>query len=444
MINRFLNIFLIIVLLAVASGCIEDGFTDDSSARPEFSVDTLNLGLTFTGELTPVHSFRVYNRHDRNLLISRIALRDGSDAYRLNVDGVAGKEFTDVAIRPHDSIYVFVDAQFPPVGRDGKLTVKSLLDFEVNGGRSTVVLSAECIDVTVVQASVLSADALWSGAYHVMGDVTIASGVTLNLAEGSTLYFHDKASLNVEGAVVADGTPEKPVVMCGDRNGTMVGRIPYDIVPGQWGGVTFAGPGSRLSHTVVRNTSSGIAVTGGELSMLNCVVRNSRESVISVTDAEVKAVGCEFADAPEGVVTLDGRARLTMNHCTVANSYLFAPVTGALLELKDDGVSCHITNSIVYGKGPMMNTKSPASGDVTLRCCLVGTDGSDDDTFIDMLWNSDPMFITDTDRYIFDYRVGPGSPAWGAADASLTLSEAVRDFYGRERGSTPDLGAYEH
>nr|WP_303633127.1 right-handed parallel beta-helix repeat-containing protein [uncultured Muribaculum sp.] len=351
MINRFLNIFLIIVLLAVASGCIEDGFTDDSSARPEFSVDTLNLGLAFSGEITSVHSFRVYNRHDRNLLISRIALRDGNEAYRLNVDGVAGKEFADVAIRPHDSIYVFVDAQFPPVGHDGKLTVKSLLDFEVNGGRSTVVLSAECIDVTVVPASVLSADALWSGAYHVMGDVTVASGVTLNLAEGTTLYFHDKASLNVEGAVVADGTPEKPVVMCGDRNGTMVGRIPYDIVPGQWSGVTFAGTGSRLSHTVVRNTSSGIAVTGGEISMLNCVVRNSRESVISVTDAEVKAVGCEFADAPGGVVTLDGRARLTMNHCTVANSYLFAPVTGALLELKDDGVSCHITNSIIYGNG---------------------------------------------------------------------------------------------
>ncbi|WP_304647290.1 hypothetical protein, partial [uncultured Muribaculum sp.] len=116
----------------------------------------------------------------------------------------------------------------------------------------------------------------------------------------------------------------------------------------------------------------------------------------------------------------------------------------ALLELKDDGVSCHITNSIIYGNGPMMNTKSPASDDVTLRRCLVGADGSDDDTFIDMLWNSDPMFITDTDRYIFDYRVGPGSPAEGAADASLTLPEAVRDFYGRERGSTPDLGAYQH
>ncbi|MDE6764735.1 MAG: hypothetical protein K2J52_00325, partial [Duncaniella sp.] len=96
------------------ASCIEDGFDTSPSSQPIFSVDTLDMGVHFTSQPTPTRRFTVHNRHDKLLSISDISLRDnGSDIFRINVDGFAGTEFHNVEIRPNDSIFVFVEAPLP-------------------------------------------------------------------------------------------------------------------------------------------------------------------------------------------------------------------------------------------------------------------------------------------------------------------------------------------
>lgn len=58
--------------------------------------------------------FLVYNRHDKILNISSIKVRNNDKGlFRLNVDGISGKEFNNIDIRPNDSIFIFVDVKLP-------------------------------------------------------------------------------------------------------------------------------------------------------------------------------------------------------------------------------------------------------------------------------------------------------------------------------------------
>ncbi len=107
----FTAITLILFSLPLLTGCIEDGVTTSPADQPVFSTDTLRLGSVFTGEGTPTHSFKVYNRHDKILSISEISFTGESGSmFRANVDGLSGTSFRDIEIRPNDSIYVFIEA----------------------------------------------------------------------------------------------------------------------------------------------------------------------------------------------------------------------------------------------------------------------------------------------------------------------------------------------
>ena len=82
------------------SSCIEDGFTTSSNDLLEFSTDTLSFDTVFTGETTATKRFLVYNRHKKQLNISRIYLDgipEGARFY-LNVDGRSGEEFNDIEV----------------------------------------------------------------------------------------------------------------------------------------------------------------------------------------------------------------------------------------------------------------------------------------------------------------------------------------------------------
>ncbi|MDE6402486.1 MAG: hypothetical protein K2K86_01615, partial [Muribaculaceae bacterium] len=148
-----------IALIISLTGCIEDGFTNSPSDRPHFSVDTLALGTLFTAEGSPTYEFKVFNPHGKSLNISRIALRDDADAhFRLNVDGVAGREFTDIEVRAKDSIFVFVEVTLPDLDLDHAVDYKRHLDFTTNGVTETVVITATALDATRMEAVTIDTD----------------------------------------------------------------------------------------------------------------------------------------------------------------------------------------------------------------------------------------------------------------------------------------------
>lgn len=453
-----LHIYTIIcVLCAALWSCIDDSITTSPSAQPLYSTDTLRIGYTFAGEGTPTRTFKVHNRNSKGISISSIALReaDSDVSWRINVDGIAGTNFANVDIRANDSIFVLVEATFPQNPAPGKVEFNAHLDFVVNGVESTVVLNAVSENVTTIDALDVAADITLTAEnpYRVMQSIVVQPGATLTLDPGVRLHFHDKALMKIDGTLVSNGTVQAPVTMDGDRFDQVVGRIPYDIMSGQWRGIEF-GPESTdncLTHTVVRNTVEGVRyvqrqsedpVSEPELTLIRSRLTNSQTTVLSSEARNITAIGCEFSEGGAGLVSL-ASGRHVLNHCTLSNNYLFAAITGAALTLAGQEISADIANCIIYGLGADVTPGTLDNMDVMLRRCLIRSNGTDDNNFIETIWGQDPLYYTVREDYFFDYRLRPGSPAIGAADPLLTMPEAYTDFYGRERSATmPDLGAY--
>jgi hypothetical protein len=463
------SIIKLLALMAVAlvalESCIEDGVSTSSGDQPTFSVDTLKLGTVFTGQGSTTHRFVVYNRHDKVINIGHIALRDTQQGiFRLNVDGQSGNEFDNVEVRPNDSIYVFVEATAPTNGRSGVLEVSNIVDFTTLGVTRSVVLTADGVDVTQLRGVTVDEHIHLTSEYpyQIFDSLVVAEGVTLTIEAGATLYFHDSAELIVRGSLVAEGTAEQPVELIGDRLGNVAASIPFELMSGQWGGVYFAPTShdNELRHASIRNTSWGVAVDSvagsvdrPSLTLVNCQLHNSAGYVLQSAHSALKLVGTELSDASSGVAYVRGGS-LVMNHCTLANYYLFTAIGGPALEMShvdaetDDGsglpyLSADISNTVFYGLGSELSHGDLTGRDVMLRRCLLKSAGSDDDNFINCLWDADPLYYTVREDYLFDYRPQEGSPVIGAADASLTSPLAATDRYGVARGAHPSIGAYE-
>lgn len=454
----------------MTQGCIEDSFTDSPSDQPAFSVDTLHLGTVFTDEPTPTSRMLVYNRHSKSLSISDISI-SGADAacFRLNVDGVSGQRFSDVEIRAKDSIFVFVEATLPEAAGALSADYEASLDFTTNGVRSSVVLAAHGQNVERLRAVTIDTDTRFTSEkpYQIFDSLVVAPGTTLTIDAGTRLCLHDKSKFIVRGTLICEGTPERPVIFGGDRTGNVVGDISFEIMSRQWTGLFFTATstGNRLSHTLIQNTVQGVAINGDpeadysvtpQLYMLNSRLRNSGGLGFEAVHSAVTAIGCEFAEAADGLVYLNG-GKHSFNHCTFANYYLFAVLSGPAIQLShlsidpktglDDGSGLPYTqaafdNCIIYGLGSDLSHGDLTGTDVFFRRCLLKSAGSDDDNFIMCLWDTDPLYYTVREDYIFDYRLKPESPAIGAADPTLTSADAATDAYGLSRGGTPDLGAY--
>ncbi len=443
------------------TGCIEDGISTSASDQPVFSTDTLRMGSVFTLDATPTHRFVVFNNNDKGIMISDIRFSDDpSGMFRLNVDGVAGKRFNNVEIRANDSIFVFVEATLPENGRNQMVDVVSHLEFVTNGVTRTLPVKITGRDVTRLRGDArIAANTSFSPdkPYQVFDSLVVEKGVTLTLPAGTELFMHDAARIKVYGTLRMEGTAEKPVSVTGDRSGYVAASIPYEIMSGQWGGIEFA-PESRdnfISHATIRNSEWGMIVDGADnsLRIVNSQIRNTKEYVLRAFHSRVDAAGCEFAEASMGLVGLVGGSH-TFNHCTFANYYLFTAVGGPAVQFvhfNDESIdeefpdmpllNARLTNCILYGFGGEVNKADLEGTDIYLERCLLKSPGSDDDHFINCLWDKDPKYYTEREQYKFDYRLRDDSPARDAADMTLTDAATATDRYGCQR--TGALGAYE-
>ena len=253
--------FFAIFFCATLTACIEDGFDTRPSAQPSFSVEELDMGVQFTENPSPTSLLMIYNRNSKQINLSHVALRDGS-MFRINVDGRSGREFTDVEIRPNDSIYVFVECTLPETPTATPVEMSDMLDVTTNGVTRSVIIKALARNVNRHRNETVSESARWTAELpHIIFDtLRVAPGATLTLEAGTSLLFHDKAALKVEGTLIAEGTSDLPVVMRGDRTGNVVADISYDVMSNQWVGVIFdrQSVGNRLSHTEIVNTCQGV------------------------------------------------------------------------------------------------------------------------------------------------------------------------------------------
>lgn len=456
--------FISLIGATMWQGCISDDFTDSPSDLLTFSTDTLRFDTVFTDLGTPTARLKVFNKASKSINISRISMRSDDGTFSMNVDGQSGKVFENVEIRANDSIFVFVECFIGENSDIRPFKVEGMLDFLTNGVTQTITLEAFGQNVRRLRGVTLDSDAIFTDEmpYVVFDTLRVAEGATLTLRPGTRLLFHDKGMLQVDGCLLAQGEPGKMIAMQGDRLDDVLPDAGYEILAGQWQGVRFAPEsfGNRMEYVEMQSTVDGVVVDScgvidrNKLTLVNSWLHNSQGNVLRSSHAWVDAYGCCFSDAGEGVVKLTGGIH-NFVQCTMANYYLFAISPEAILSLShlsredSSGVSnplmkADFSNCIIYGITSPLSPGDLEGSDVYMRNILLGVSGTDDNHFISCLWDENPEFETERDKYIFNYRLKEDSPAIGAGNPAYVTPECLFDMDGIDRleWGNPALGAY--
>ena len=97
--RRSLYLLFTLTVLVLWSSCRQDFEFSPSTGQLEFSKDTVYLDTVFTNIGSSTYNLKVYNRSDTDIVIPTVRLAQGQASnYRLNVDGMPGKEFQNIEL----------------------------------------------------------------------------------------------------------------------------------------------------------------------------------------------------------------------------------------------------------------------------------------------------------------------------------------------------------
>lgn len=449
----------------IMSSCISDDFTYSPEATLSFSTDTVSFGTVFTDLTTPTARLLVFNRNKKGVNISTIRFRNPETPFRINVDGVSGNEFQNVEIRGNDSIYIFIECLINADNSIEPRLVNDQLEFLTNGVTQEVEVEAWGWNVTRLRGESITTDTKFTSErpYIIFDSLVVEKGTVLTIEPGAMILFHDKAGMKINGSLHALGEPCNMIQMRGDRLDDVLPDIGYDVLAGQWEGIRFTKESfnNRMEYVDVRSTEMGLVVDScgniskRKLELINCWIHNSKATTLFSEYAWVDAYGCCFSEAAEAVVRLIGGIH-NFVQCTIANNYLFTSwgepnlALYHVLPTLNEGtgnplMAANFNNLILWGKiGDPINLGDLTDTDVYFRNMLIKADGTDDDHFIDCIWNEDPLFYTIRNDYYFNYRLQPDSPAIGAGNPDYVVPQAMIDMDGINRlaDGNPALGAY--
>ncbi|GHT77232.1 hypothetical protein AGMMS50262_17710 [Bacteroidia bacterium] len=492
--NKTISIFLLFMGLCLFYAC-SDGFDDYSSNTGDqlaFSTDTVVFDTIISTVNTPFQVFKIYNPNSKPLLIESVYLENGEQSgFKINVDGRAGASFKDVEIRANDSLFVFVDAKPAETGRNEPVLYSDHIVFVTNGVQQKVVLRASAQDAFIWKGRTITSNTALSNEkpYVIYDSLVVDEGVTLQIKEGTTFYMHNAADIIVRGTLKIKGTLEKPVVIRGDRFDYLV-DIPYDRVPGQWGGIRLEANSfnNEIDYAQIRNGMYGLdikpsALLHSKIILTNTVLTNFKGILIRAVNCMMDAENCEFSNSKGALLDLTGGMYFFV-HCTMANYYFSSTEAGwgnsdnETIHLRSTYIvneqtgekidypiyQANFGNNIIWGPKKTSdisienkNVEKDGFWNVHyfVNCVIPNKDAKNDDpnsqdtipTVVDCLIAVDPKFANvDKDGTLFyDFRLDSISPARDTASVAI-----ARDFpydmkgISRFRDDGPDMGAYEY
>jgi len=473
--KRLLYIFVTIVLLVYLFSCEEDKYLSSADVKLRFSVDTVMFDTVFTTLGSTTQNLKIYNPYDQKLRISSIKLAKGeSSNFRLNVNGIASNEVSDVEIGPKDSIYIFVEVTVDPNGQNLPLVVKDSITFVTNMNQQDVDLVAWGQDFNLIRQRRLQTTT-WTNEkpYLVYNYAYVDSNATLTIEPGTRIYFHKDAGLYVKGKILANGTVESPIIFQGDRLEDV-----YADIPDQWSQILLysGSKNNQFSNVEIKNANIGLQVGNIEdqgfasVKLTNTKIQNMAFAGIFAMKSDITAENCLITNCGSLAVALLVGGSYEFTHSTIANywggytSKAKARSTPSVLiqnyvSVKDDQVyvgdlakanfgNCIITGNVFNGNELILGSRPEATFNYKFDNCYMQVSDTFKTTNMDHYSNiirariNDRLFVDPYDKYIFE--IDTLSPLKDAG--KLSIGRLVpEDLKGRDRlsDSAPDLGALE-
>ena len=320
----------------------DDTFSTSRSCTLTFSRDSVIMDTVFSTVGSRTYDFWVFNNSGSGIHLQSVRLRQGNQTgFRVNVDGsyldnTIGSVVTGLEVRKGDSIRVFVELTSPENGREEPVQIDDDLVFLLESGvEQRVALRGFSWDALQWRDAVISRDSTIESTKPIViyGGLRVDSAVTLTL-KNTTLYFHDKAGLDIYGKVKA-----KNVVLRGDRLDHMFDYLPYDRVSGQWRGVRIYSSsfGNSFEDTEIRSAEYGIVCDSAKyeegrqrLYMERSVIHNCKGPGLQAFNSSVGLLRCQFTNTMGDCVAVYGGVAV-MEQCTLAQFYPFSADRGAAL-----------------------------------------------------------------------------------------------------------------
>jgi hypothetical protein len=336
------------LLYVLFPSCQKEVFTTDPTDKLAFSTDTLRFDTVFTELGSATRFFKLYNRSKKSLRIDKLSLREGANSmFRLNVDGLPGRSFTDLEIGPQDSMYVFAEVTVNP---DAPLSaspfvVGEMIDFETNGNAQVVHLEAWGQNANYLPSrwhadslagySCNGGEWVWDDPRpYVIYGALIISDCTVRMPAGTRVYIHgglarytdDSTSFLYNDGILAfagssrliiEGTADRPVIIQSDRL-----EQEFAEVGGQFAGVWLQGgtSGHRIEHAVFKHGITGLRVdSAADLTIKKTSIYHTSGSGLVGVYAKITAENCLFYDNGTFGVQVEYGGDYQFDYCTIGS-----------------------------------------------------------------------------------------------------------------------------
>lgn len=498
---------LLVLFCLIGYSCRQDFDFETSQGQLEFSKDTVFLDTIFTGISSSTYSLKVYNPTDTDLRIPFVGLQEGaSSGYRLNVDGQAGKTFSDIPILARDSLYVFIETtlDISTLNQDQFLYTDILRFGEGNtvqeiplvtliqdaiflypatlsdGSKETINLGPNPDGTeTIVQGFILQPGQLNftnEKPYVIYGYAAVPQGETLQIAAGTRVHYHRNsglwvspgASLQINGQLSTDpDILENEVIFEGDRL-----EPEFSEVPGQWGTIWLAegSVNNDINYLTIKNASVGILAEGNPeanpptLRLSNTQIYNS--GLVNLWGRNTSIAGENLVLGNAGNASFFGNlgGSYRFIHSTFANYWSNGPRTGAAVQLNNfedtgngfsregDLSQAFFGNCIVSGNAAaelFLSSNASNAFNFNFDHCLIKFESNTNNPLYNF---QDPARYTNillnADPFFADvtkqnFRLSEDSEAIGNANP-LLAQEVLLDLSGIDRTERADIGAWQY
>ena len=347
---RYFITFIICFALISVSSCRKDFSTVPSFGNLEFSKDTVFLDTVFTNIGSATYNLKVYNRGSKSITIPKIALENGTTSnYRLNVDGIPGKEFNDIDILANDSVYVFIETTIDANNIANPLyTDRILFDNGTNQqdvdlitlvqdanfiypGKDPITMKIDSLTIngqaTSIKGRFLNDSELVftkTKPTVIYGYAAVASNKTLTIEAGARIHFHDNSGLIIDdkATLKVNGTLSEKVIFESDRL-----EHGFSQVPGQWGTIWMraGSKDNEIYHAQIRNGVIGILIDSigssstPTLKLQNSEIYNHSNFGILARETNIEAHNVVIGSAGQASLAATIGGTYNFTHSTFAN-----------------------------------------------------------------------------------------------------------------------------
>lgn len=437
--------------------CKKDKLLTDPSARVSFSQDSVLFDTVFTTIGSATRQIRVRNLNSQKINISSVRLEQGSSSqFIMNVDGVSGKEVTNVEILANDSVFIFIQVNVNPNYALSPLIIQDKILFDVNGSQQSVALEAWGQDAhyhypnkaiqyqtgflpySTVSSLTTAVTVTWGGGalgqpddnkpHVIYGWLVVDSLQKLVINPGVKVYFHQNAGLWVYryGTLQVNGTFGNEVTFQGDRR-----EADYADLPGQWDRIWIneGHTDNYINYAIIKNGFIGLqadillnASQPTKVKLTNTIIKNCSKWGLYTSFFNIWAANNVISNCKEYCAAITNGGNAVFLHNTFANYFNKDGGRGTqpCVHLDNfDGTNISQYDSLYFGNciidGSAGNelefdVKTPTSPTKIFQfnSCLLKTSVITGTTSVNNVYNQSAQFV---DVVNYNFQIGSTSAA---------------------------------